>query len=90
MSLGTFAVISLMVSNAITDVLSSDPALSSCIGDNSILLTGDNATTNHSTNVSGMKDEMCTLKKVEIATTLAFASGLIMVCYYMSCTDDTS
>ena len=70
--IGTFAVVSLMVSNAITRVFESDGAMMDCLTDND--------TTNIVVNVSGRVLTCSELTK-EIATTLSFVSGLIMVCF---------
>ena len=70
--IGTFAVVSLMVSNAITRVFESDDAMMDCLMDND--------TANIAVNVSGHVLTCSELTK-EIATTLSFVSGLIMVCF---------
>ena len=70
--IGTFAVVSLMVSNAITRVFESDDAMMDCLTDND--------TANIVVNVSGRVLTCSELTK-EIATTLSFVSGLIMVCF---------
>lgn len=62
-----------MVANAIHNVLSSDPNLMPCINDTMI------STDTVSVNLSGVITS-CGIVKVKIATTLAFASGLMMVC----------
>ena len=73
-SQGTFAVICLMVNNAITSVLVDDPALEPCIysstdpNNDTIVLVG---------NVS----MNCSAVKIDIAVTLSFLSGGIMVSY---------
>ena len=58
-----------MVSNAITNVLEADPNLHKCLPDYNSSLSDDSNITNIS----------CEDIKVEIAVTLSFLSGLIMV-----------
>ena len=60
---GTFAVVELMIGNSIQRVLHSDPTLEVCIDDYNIT----NSTID------------CDAVKINVAITLAFSSGLIMV-----------
>jgi high affinity sulfate transporter 1 len=70
LSIGTFAVVSLMVSNAITNVLGDDPDWSHC-------LQAENTSTESYINISNSSS--CEDIKVEIAVTLSFLSGIIML-----------
>ena len=66
---GVFAIICLMVRNGIEQALAVEGLGIACIHDNALLITVGNAT-----NVT------CGAIKVQIAVSLAFTSGLIMVC----------
>ena len=72
---GTFAVVSLMVSNAIGHVFNnSDNDMRLCLDE--LKSIGSNVTVS----INGL-EVTCDDLKVEIATTLAFASGIVMVCF---------
>ena len=62
-----------MVSNAIGHVFNSNEEMQLCIDE--LKSIGSNVRVN----ISGLEVE-CDDLKIEIATTLAFASGLVMVC----------
>ena len=62
-----------MVSNAIAHVFNSNEDMQPCV--NELKSIGSNVTVY----INGLEVE-CDDLKIEIATTLAFASGLVMVC----------
>ena len=63
-----------MVSNAIARVFNSDPDMQPCLDE---LKSIDS---NVTVSINGF-EVTCDALKIEIATTLAFASGLVMVCF---------